>query len=121
VGTSSSPWTRPIRVRFVGYRPYSTDVEVYCYLRCQDQNVFLAIQEDVLLRMEDIVRSAGTGFAFPSRTTYHARDPGPDADLRGEAEALVESWRARNKLPFPEFEEEERERLEDTLDYPPKG
>jgi hypothetical protein len=34
---------------------------------------------------------------------------------------LVESWRARNKLPFPEFEEEERERLEDTLEYPPKG
>jgi hypothetical protein len=24
-------------------------------------------------------------------------------------------------LPFPEFEEEERERLENTLDYPPEG
>ena len=111
----------PARVRFVGYGPYSKDVEVNCYLRCQGQNVFLAIQEDVLLRIDDIVRSAGTGFAFPSRTTYHARDAGLDADLRGEAEALVESWRARNKLPFPEFEEEERERLEDTLEYPPKG
>ena len=111
----------PARVRFVGYSTYSKDVEIYCYLRCQDQNVFLALQEDILLRMEDIVTTAGTGFALPSRTTYHARDSGLDAELQGEAEALVENWRARDKFPFPEFEEEERERLEDILDYPPKG
>jgi len=111
----------PARVRFVGYGPYSKDVEIFCYLRCTEQNEFLAIQEDLLLRVEDIVKESGSGFAFPSQTAYLARDTGVDAEKAHEAEAAVDSWRSRGKLPFPEFEDEERERLEDILDYPPKG
>ena len=111
----------PARVRFVGYGGFSKDVEIFAYLRCREQNDFLAIQEDILLRMGDIVEEAGSGFAFPSQTAYLSRDTGLDAERRGEAEAQVQGWRARGKLPFPEFEDEERERLEDILDYPPKG
>jgi MscS family membrane protein len=40
----------PARVRFVGFGAYSKDLEIFAYLRCQDQSVFLAIQEDILLR-----------------------------------------------------------------------
>ena len=111
----------PARVRFLGYGPHSQDVGIFAYFRCQEENDFLAIQEDVLLRMGVIVREAGTGFAVPSQTTYLARDGGLDAKRGSEAEAEVENWRTTNKLPFPEFEAEERERLEDILDYPPKG
>ena len=111
----------PARVRFVGYGTYSKDVEIFAYLRCQDQSDFLAIQEDILLRIEDIISKAGTGFAFPSQTAYLARDAGVDAERKDQAEGQVEQWRAKGKLPFPEFEEEERERLENTLDYPPEG
>jgi MscS family membrane protein len=46
----------PARVRFTGYGDYSKNVEIFAYLICQDQNTFLAIQEDILLRMEDIIR-----------------------------------------------------------------
>jgi len=111
----------PARVRFVGYGAYSKDVEIFAYLLCQDQNTFLSIQEDVLLRVEDIVVASGTGFALPSQTAYLARDSGLNAERKDEVETEVESWRVRGKLPFPEFEEEEQERLEDILDYPPKG
>jgi hypothetical protein len=38
----------PARVRFVGYGAFSKDVEVFAYLYCQDQDTFLAIQEDIL-------------------------------------------------------------------------
>lgn len=110
-----------VRVRLISYGAYSKDVEVFTYLDCQDQDNFLAIQEDILLRMDDIINQAGTGFAFPSQTAYLARDTGLDAERGGEAEAEVKNWRTTNKLPFPEFEAEERERLEDILDYPPKG
>jgi len=58
----------PARVRFVGYGAYSKDLEVFAYLDCTDHDVFLAIQEDILLRMEDIVNEAGSSFAFPSQT-----------------------------------------------------
>ena len=111
----------PARVRFLGYSAYSKDVEIFCYLRCMVQNEFLAIQEDVLLRIEGIIKAAGSGFAFPSQTAYLARDTGLDDKRRGEAETEVEHLRFTGKLPFPEFDEEEREQLEDILDYPPMG
>ena len=111
----------PARVRLVGYGAYSKDLEVFAYLDCQDQDTFLAMQEDVLLRMEDIIAEAGSGFAFPSQTTYLSRDSGLDAERQDAAEAQVDEWRERGKLPFPEFDDQEREHLKGILDYPPKG
>lgn len=111
----------PARVRFVAYGAYSLDLEVFAYLRCQDQDVFLAIQEDILLRMADIVNQAGTGFAFPSQTMYYRRDTGLDAERVGEAEATVGDWRTRGTLPFPDFDPALRWEIEDILDYPPRG
>ncbi|HXV31461.1 MAG TPA: mechanosensitive ion channel domain-containing protein [Sinorhizobium sp.] len=111
----------PARVRFVGYGAYSKDLEVFAYLDCEDQDTFLAIQEDILLRMEDIVAEAGSAFAFPSQTAYLARDKSGDPELSSEAEATVKKWRERGKLPFPEFDGDQRQRLENRLDYPPKG
>ncbi len=111
----------PARVRFAGFGACSKDVEVFAYLRCSDHDVFCAIREDLLLRMDQLVADAGTGFAFPSQTAYLARDTGLDGEKAALAEERVGEWRSKGKLPFPEFEEEERERLEDTLDYPPRG
>ena len=111
----------PARVRYVSLGAYSKDLDVFAYLACKSEDDFLAIQEDLLLRMEDIVIEAGTGFAFPSQTAYLARDAGLDAERGEEAERDMQRRRATGKLPFPEFEEEERELLENILDYPPKG
>jgi hypothetical protein len=111
----------PARVRFVGYGAYSKDLEVFAYLDCQDQDTFLAIQEDLLLRMEDIINEAGSGFAFPSQTAYFTRDQGLDDEQKGKAETQVKKWRARGRLPFPEFDDQEREQLTNRLDYPPTG
>jgi MscS family membrane protein len=110
-----------MRVRFIGYGAYSLDIEIYVYLRCQTQRSFRAISEDLLLRMLDIVNESGTGFAFPSQVNYLSRDRGLDADQRTAREQEVEQWRERDKLPFPEFEEEQEDALRNTLDYPPRG
>ena len=111
----------PARVRFIGFGPYSLDLEVFAYLRCQDQDTFLAIQEDILLRMADIVKNAGTGFAFTSQWAHLGRDASLDAERGHQAEAKVEAWRQQGRLPFPEFEKMLRWQLEDILDYPPRG
>jgi MscS family membrane protein len=111
----------PARVRFTGYGDYSKDVQIFAYVLCQDQNTFLAIQEDLLLRIEDIIIGAGSGFAFPSQTAYLSRDGGLDDQRISEAVAEVEQWRAGGKLPFPEFDDQQREQIEDVLDYPPEG
>jgi MscS family membrane protein len=69
----------------------------------------------------DIVKAAGTGFAFPSQTAYFTNDAGLDAEKSREAESQVANWRSKGKLPFPEFDGEAQMQFEDTLDYPPAG
>ncbi len=113
--------TEPARVRFVGFGDYSLNVEIFAYADTPDWNQFLGIQEDVHLRIMDIVKEAGTGFAFPSQTNYFARDGGLSNEKTEAAEAEVQAWRSGGTLPFPEFAQEHRERVLDTLAYPPEG
>ena len=109
------------RVRFVKYGDYSQDVEIFVYVDTSNTPEFLGIQEDILLRIKDIVEAAGTDFAFPSQTAYISRDSGLDQEKSRAAESQVQVWRSQGKLPFPEFPPERREQLRDTLDYPPEG
>ncbi|MEM1241470.1 MAG: mechanosensitive ion channel family protein [Cyanobacteria bacterium P01_H01_bin.26] len=69
------------RVRFVQYGDYSLDIEMFVYVDAVMLPEFLDIQEGILLQVNDIVQAAGTGFAFPSQTTYLAQDQGPKQDL----------------------------------------
>ena len=111
----------PISVRFAGFGDYSLDVLIRVYIRATSFYELLPIKEDILLRVMEVVENAGTGFAFPSRTLYHARDGGLDQQRQGEAEKRVREWASAQTLPFPDMAEDERQRITDTLDYPPEG
>lgn len=52
------------RARFIGYGSRSLDIELYALAETSDDGEFLAIQEDLLLRVMDVVLDAGCGFAF---------------------------------------------------------
>ena len=69
----------------------------------------------------DIVKEAGTGFAFPSQTTYLGRDTGLDTDLALQAKAQVQDWRSRGDLPFQKSEESLNAFKEDIQDYSSEG
>jgi MscS family membrane protein len=84
----------PARIRFVGFGAYSLDCEVFAYIRTADYGEFLAIREDLLLRIMDIVAASGTSFAFPSQTLYVGADPGLDTARSRAAEAQGRRWRA---------------------------
>jgi MscS family membrane protein len=60
------------RVRFLRLGESSLDVEVFAYVRAATYAEFLGIQEELLLRLLEIVAGAGTAIAFPSRTVYLA-------------------------------------------------
>ncbi|MGW8286558.1 MAG: mechanosensitive ion channel family protein, partial [Candidatus Deferrimicrobiaceae bacterium] len=98
----------PSRVRFAGFDNSALNVEVFAYVGTKDWNEFLGVQEDIYLRMIDVVAASGTSFAFPSQTLYFARDGGLDADKSAAAVAEVQQWRAAQKLPFPDFDIEFR-------------
>jgi len=108
-----------VRVRFIGFGNSSLNLEVFAYVSETDFGNFLHIQEDLLLRIKDIVEGSGSGFAFPSQTTYLAQDAGIDAMRTQEAIAKVRQWRERGELPFPDFSPETIARINNQLEYPP--
>jgi MscS family membrane protein len=108
----------PARVRLVDLGPYALELEIFAYVRTRDYDEFLAVREDIYLRIIDIVAQSATGFALPSQTIYRGGD-GLDPDRVRAVEAEVQRWRAEGTLPMPEFPPERRAQLRDTLDYPP--
>jgi len=111
----------PVRARFIGFGASSLDIEVFAHAMTKDRSEFLGIQEDVLLRVMDIVEQSGTGFAFPSQTLYFARDNGLDTDRTEVAEAQVRQWRDEGRLPFPDFSPEQVQQMRGAVAYPPPG
>ncbi len=111
----------PARPRFVGFGAYSLDVEIFAYIQTSDFDDFLAVREDLLLRIMDLVAASGSGFAFPSQTIYAGADGGLDAERTKAAEASVEEWRHADALGVPYFRSDQLAGLADTLDYPPRG
>jgi MscS family membrane protein len=111
----------PARPRFVGFGAYSLDIEIFAYIKTNDYGEFLAIQEDILLRVIDLIQTSGSGFAFPSQTIYGAKDAGLDAQRRTEAEAQVQQWRESGGLGLPAFRPEQLAAWRETLQYPPEG
>jgi MscS family membrane protein len=111
----------PARIRFVGFGAHSLDLEVFAYVLTADYGEFLAIQEDLNLRIMDIVAASGTGFAFPSQTTYLASDRSVDPERQTAAEQQVRAWRAAGGLPLPEFTPDAIAAVRGTLAYPDRG
>ena len=110
-----------VRVRLAGFAESSKTVLVRVYALTNDWSEFFAIQEDVLLRVDEIVAESGAGFAVPSRTLYVGRDQGLDEERGKASEDSVEDWRRRGTLPFPTTPTERLRAIAGTLDYPPRG
>jgi MscS family membrane protein len=72
-----------IRIRFIRIGDSSLDLEVFAYVSAREIEVFLEIQEDLLLRIMDLIEASGTRVALPSQTTYVTRDPGRVAQKKG--------------------------------------
>jgi MscS family membrane protein len=111
----------PARIRFVGVKPNSLDLEIFAYLEAADYSAFLAVREDIMLRMLDVVDRSGTDFAFPSQTIYFGKDAGLSKEKSDKAEAEVETWRDEKEMPLPEFTREQIDELRNKLKYPPEG
>jgi MscS family membrane protein len=111
----------PARIRLVGLGAYSLDLEVFAYVDTSDWDDFLAVREDLMLQIIQVIETSGTGFAFPSQTLYLGKDAGLDSERRGLAEADVRTWRESSELPLPDLPRVQLEKLRGTLIYPPPG
>lgn len=62
------------RVRLLCMNAFSLDVDIIAYVSVHEWNRFLEIQEDLLLRIMDIVHDCGAEIALPSQTMYFETD-----------------------------------------------
>ncbi len=113
--------TTGARVRFTGLKDSGLELEIYAYILEAEYPIFLAVQEDLLLRLISLVEQSGTSFAFPSQTTYIARDGGLDKEKSENAAKKVDAWRKQGVLPFPDFTPDDIEEFENKLEYPQSG
>jgi MscS family membrane protein len=106
-------------IRFANLDASSLRLEISSYVLTLDSNEFIAVREDLLLRIMDIVEKSGTSIAFPSQTTYFSRDPGLDKEKAAAAEQQVQQWRDQHKLPFPDFAPADKSAFRSSIVYPP--
>ena len=66
-------WPDTVVVRFKELAGSSLDIEVMAWFETSDWGEFQAIRQEVLLTFMKVVESAGTSFAFPTRTVHLAR------------------------------------------------
>jgi len=74
------------RVRFTGLGSASQNTEISAYVFATNLEEFLAIQEQLLLRILEIVESAGTALAIPVQRAYVVRD---SVRFEGEAKSVT--------------------------------
>lgn len=68
--------SQTLLVYFNEFGDSSLNIMVYCFTKTVVWAEWLAIQEEVYLKIIDIVHSHGGDFAFPSRTVYLEKDSG---------------------------------------------
>ncbi|MFW7377793.1 MAG: mechanosensitive ion channel family protein [Oligoflexus sp.] len=110
-----------VRVRFLGFQDYAMNIDFFAHVRTEVWYEYLAIQEDIYLRVLDIINGSGTNFALPSRTVYSENGSGMKNEQLQNQENLIQQLRAEENLPFPNFTNEEISSLQNTLEYPAKG
>jgi len=113
--------TEGARNRLVAFDESALSMEIFSYILTRDYNEFLAIREDILLRIMDIVDAAGTGVAFPSQTVYLGRDTGVDKEKAERVARQVQKWRESSQLPFPDFPPGDISEFSNSLPYPQPG
>ena len=89
------------RVRVADFAGAAFELELFAYCKTGDSAEFTAIRQDVILKIAEIVESAGTRFAAPTQLTYLSSDLGLNADKANGIVRRVTELRASDSFRFP--------------------
>lgn len=110
--------TDSARVRLTDIDGTSQTVEIFAYILTQDGNEYLAIREDLLLRMMDVIEESGSALAAPAQTLYLGRDTGLEKEKADAAAKKISDLRDGKQLPFPDHAKEDKSSFKGTIQYP---
>jgi MscS family membrane protein len=108
------------RVRLTGFGEDALKLEIFSYVCTADYGEFVAIQEDLLLRILEVIEGAGTSLAAPTQTTLISRDRGVREDRTSVTLETVKQWKQGRRMPFPDFSPDEIAAMRNRLPYPPQ-
>jgi MscS family membrane protein len=104
------------QVSFAGLGDFSLNVEIRVHVNTVDRREFCEIREDILFRVMKIVKDAGSGFAFPSRTVYTTRDEGLDAGRQRDADTQMRPQSAAKQYASSHHSDDESGESPDSCD-----
>src|SRR5262249_1174737 len=64
------------RIRVADFAGAAFEMELWAYVKIGDWAQFTGIRQEIILKIAEIVESAGTRFAAPTRLTYVSTDAG---------------------------------------------
>lgn len=108
-------------VRFTGITADALKVEVTSYIEANTFDDSQEVQEDLLLRIMDIISNSGTSLAYPSQTIYFARDNGNSEEKTAKASQTVKQWKEKGELQLPKFDPKHIEEIKGSIRYPEEG
>lgn len=111
----------PAKIRFTEITTSSVKLEVYAYIEAPNFDTFQEIQEDILLRMMDVVEQSGTAFATPVQTVHLSRDKGILEEKSAEIAAKIKEWKDTEQLQVPKFDPDKIQEIKESIKYPDEG
>ncbi|MBS7253721.1 mechanosensitive ion channel family protein [Flavobacterium branchiicola] len=108
-------------VRFTGITADALKVEITAYIKAINFETSQEVQEDLLLRMMDIIEKSGTSLAYPSQTLYISRDVSRSTEKSDQVSETVKKWKENNELQLPKFDPKRVEELRNSIKYPDEG
>ncbi|MEH6568076.1 MAG: mechanosensitive ion channel domain-containing protein [Halioglobus sp.] len=110
-----------VSIRFEKIDDATAIIRIDAGIKTKVYQTYLAIAEDINLRIVEIIHDAGAMFSGPGQNMLLREAQPEDAARIAEADQTVDTLRAEDKLPFPNLSEQQIADLRGTLDYPPKG
>jgi len=86
-----------------------------------DYQRYLAVAEDLNLRMIELVHGAGAVFSGPGQVLQVREFHKAPEDTLAAVEAQLESWRADDCQPFPDYTDDEKARLAGAIRLPSRS
>ena len=87
----------------------------------RDYQEYLAVAEDLNLRIIEIVHHNGGIFSGPGQVLQIRDFQQAGAEKLQEVEAKLEVWRQGDGLPSPDLSDQEKQQLKGSLEYPKKS
>ena len=107
----------PLRVRFVGFGVDALNIDIHSYIETTEYDEYLAIAEDLNLRIMGIISTSGTEIAIPTSIEYHDQARKPDSAAKRKVEEQVAEWRDK-KMLNQDMTVQQIAEIRNTIPYP---